>query len=107
MKNTIPHKGSVINYDNVTIEHIVPQSLSMGIPGFTRENVHKIGNLTLLTNKENDKVKNKTYKAKKSIYHDSDYDISKYFDDINEWSLQSAEDWEQFLQKMVCKVFVV
>lgn len=91
----------------MTIEHIAPQSPNIGIPGFTKENVHKIGNLTILTNKENDKAKNKTYEAKKSIYHDSDYGINKYFDNISEWSLQSAEDWEQFLQEMVCKVFVV
>lgn len=102
-----PHKGSVINYDDVTIEHIAPQSPGMGIPGFTKENIHKIGNLTLLTNKENDKAKNKTYEAKKPIYHDSDYDINKYFDEINEWSLERAEDWEQFLQEMICAVFVV
>ena len=102
-----PNKGTVINYDNVTIEHIASQSPSAAIPGFTNENLHKLSNLTLLTNGENDRAKNKAYAAKKVIYHGSDYTLNKYFDDVDDWSTESAEAWEQYLQEMVCKVFVV
>ncbi len=35
-----PQKGTVINYDNVTIEHIASQSPSAAVPGFTSENIH-------------------------------------------------------------------
>lgn len=102
-----PQKGTVINYDNVTIEHIASQSPGVAIPGFTGENVHKLSNLTLLTNNENDRVKNKAYAAKKAVYHDSDYTLNKYFDQVEDWNLESAETWERYLQEMVCKVFVV
>lgn len=102
-----PHKGTVINYDNVTIEHIASQSPSAAVPGFTNENVHKFSNLTLLTNAENDRAKNKAYTAKKAIYGESDYTINKYFDDVDDWNVKAAETWEQYLQKMACKVFVV
>lgn len=68
-----PQKGTVINYDNVTIEHIASQSPSAAVPGFTSENIHTLSNLTLLTNGENDRAKNKAYTAKKVIYHDSEY----------------------------------
>jgi hypothetical protein len=102
-----PHKGTVINYDNVTIEHIASQSPGTAIPGFTNENVHKLSNLTLLTNGENDRAKNKAYAVKKAVYHDSEYTLNKYFDDVDDWSTESAGAWEQYLQEMVCKVFVV
>lgn len=102
-----PQKGTVINYDNVTIEHIASQSPSTAVPGFTSENIHTLSNLTLLTNGENDRAKNKSYTAKKAIYHDSEYVINKYFDSVDDWSVESAKAWEQYLQEMVCKVFVV
>lgn len=102
-----PQKGTVINYDNVTIEHIASQSPSAAVPGFTSENIHTLSNLTLLTNGENDRAKNKAYTAKKAIYHDSEYIINKYFDGVDDWSVESAKAWEQYLQEMVCKVFVV
>lgn len=102
-----PQKGTVINYDNVTIEHIASQSPSAAVPGFTSENIHTLSNLTLLTNGENDRAKNKSYTAKKAIYHDSEYVINKYFDSVDDWSVESAKAWEQYLQEMVCKVFVV
>ena len=38
-----PQKGTVINYDNVTIEHIASQSPSAAVPGFTSENIHILG----------------------------------------------------------------
>jgi hypothetical protein len=66
-----------------------------------------LSNLTLLTNGENDRAKNKSYTAKKAIYHDSEYVINKYFDSVDDWSVESAKAWEQYLQEMVCKVFVV
>ena len=74
---------------------------------FTSENIHTLSNLTLLTNGENDRAKNKSYTAKKAIYHDSEYIINKYFDSVDDWSVESAKAWEQYLQEMVCKVFVV
>ena len=102
-----PQKGTVINYDNVTIEHIASQSPSTAVPGFTSENIHTLCNLTLLTNGENDRAKNKSYTAKKAIYHDSEYIINKYFDGVDDWNVENAKAWEQYLQEMVCKVFVV
>lgn len=69
--------------------------------------LHTLSNLTLLTNGENDRAKNKSFTVKKAIYHDSEYVINKYFDSVDDWSVESAKAWEQYLQEMVCKVFVV
>ena len=102
-----PQKGTVINYDNVTIEHIASQSPGAAIPGFTSENIHKLSNLTLLTTVENDRAKNKAYTAKKEIYLVSEYTINEYFEGVDDWSVESAEAWERYLQEMACKVFVV
>lgn len=93
--------------ETISIVHIASQSPSAAVPGFTSENIHTLSNLTLLTNGENDRAKNKSYTAKKAIYHDSEYIINKYFDSVDDWSVESAKAWEQYLQEMVCKVFVV
>lgn len=37
----------------------------------------------------------------------NNYIINKYFDSVDDWSVESAKAWEQYLQEMVCKVFVV
>ena len=102
------NKSSIINYDNVTIEHICSQSDDATPEGFTEETKHKVSNLTILTAAENnDKVRNKKYIDKQPIYINSDYCINKYFSNVPSWNQEEAEKWLNFIKEAACKIFVV
>ena len=101
-------KSSVINYDNVTIEHIFSQSDDITDAGFTEDNKHNISNLTILTATENnEEVRNKSYVEKKPIYETSDYQINKYFTDVTDWNQTESTKWINFIKDFACKVFAV
>ena len=102
-----PNTGSVINYDNVTIEHISSQSAATPLPEFAEDKVHCFYNLTMLTVLENDKANNKPFSLKKPIYENSAYNLNKYFVEVPQWDYLEAKKWEEYLKDFACKVFVV
>lgn len=102
-----PNTGSVINYDNVTIEHISSQSAATPLPEFVGDKVHNFYNLTLLTGAENDRANNKDFLSKKPIYEGSFYILNKYFTPLAKWDYTEAKEWEEYLKDFACKVFVV
>ena len=55
-----------IDYDGMTIEHLIPQS-QIGSGGFSEEIVGQIGNLILVPSELNAKLANKAFKDKKKI----------------------------------------
>ena len=100
-------KASVINYDNVTIEHISAQAAASPLAEFAGEKVHHFYNLTLLTCPENERVKAKDYCAKQPVYVDSEYVLNSYFSSVADWDYSEAQKWEEYLKDFACKVFVV
>ena len=101
------NRDCIINYENVTIEHICAQNSEEGTPVFGGEEVHKIQNLTILTSEENERVKNKTFDKKRPVYIDSQYCINNEFNDIETWLVEDSELWLEKIKKMSCKVFSV
>ncbi|MFR5864686.1 MAG: HNH endonuclease family protein [Acutalibacteraceae bacterium] len=97
----------MINYENVTIEHISSQADALPLPEFSGENAHRFYNLTILTVAENDRVKNKPYTLKKPIYEVSAYVLNKQFSTIAAWNYTEAKRWEEYLKDFACKFFVV
>ena len=69
--------------------------------------MHKFYNLTLLTREENDRVEAKNYADKKPIYMNSNYILNKYFNVVDDWTYNDAQNWETYLKDLACKVFVV
>ncbi len=102
-----PKTGAVINYDNVTIEHISSQAMATPLPEFAEDKVHCFYNLTLLTVPENDNANNKAFPLKKPIYENSAYVLNKYFSEVAQWDYLEAKKWEEYLKDFACKVFVV
>ena len=99
-------KTRIINYENITIEHIDAQSPA-GEALFQGEAVHKLKNLTLLTPRENDHAANKIYLDKKSIYVNSEYTLNSFFEDVALWDMEASLLWEKHLIDMACKIFIV
>lgn len=99
-------KSKIINYENISIEHIDAQSPA-GSAIFTGEDIHKLKNLTLLTPTENDHASNMNYVDKKSIYLSSEYKLNTFFADIDSWNAEVSVQWAEHLADMACKIFVV
>ena len=81
----------VVEPENVTIEHILPQDSSEWRAHLAElhdetfiDNIHKIGNLTLT--KMNSEASNDTFEKKKLIYEKSGYAITRAIAKIPDWS---------------------
>ena len=107
--NPKAEKGKVINFEDVSIEHIFSQSPQSGdVKPEGLEDINELRNLTLLTLKENgEKVKNKPYVTKRTVYVDSGYDINKKFETYEEWNTESMDSWLEYILDLSCKVFVI
>lgn len=91
MEENHAHKEGV-PFDNLTIEHIMPQTLSEWWQNHLGENweethelyLHTIGNLTLTA--YNTKLSNDDFKTKKDTYSESHLELNKYFSSISSWT---------------------
>ncbi len=102
----IATKTNIPNFDNITIEHISSQSPAC--PSlFIGDELHKLRNLTMLTQSENDDVANKPYVNKKPTYITSEFEINRYFDSVDEWRVEDSNNWLEYVVNMACKIFVV
>lgn len=101
-----PVTGKVINFEDVSIEHIISQN-----PQDTESvecDVNELKNLTILTLSENgDKVKNKPYSEKKPIYIKSEYSINERFQKYDKWTQDEMNDWLDYITTLSCKVFTI
>lgn len=101
------NKENIINYDNVTIEHIDAQNpqTSRVVPA---SDEHKLFNLTILSGPDNgERVKNKSFVEKKPIYLSSSYRINQKVGTYATWTLDNANDWQSFVVDFACKIFVI
>ncbi len=98
--------GRIIDFENVSIEHIASQHPEEEQEGVT--DVNEIKNLTLLTLKENgDIAGNKKFSEKKSVYNTSVFHINKKVGTYDKWDSESMNDWESYVLELSCKVFVI
>jgi hypothetical protein len=67
-------KGVSVDFDKLTIEHLAPQSL-IGENNYTDHNIGQLGNLILVSEDLNVKLKNKAFKEKKAILQNEGYDL--------------------------------
>lgn len=100
-------KENVINYDNVTIEHIDAQNpLTARVVPVADE--HKLFNLTILSGPDNgERVRNKSFVEKKPVYQSSSYRINQKVGTYATWTLENANEWQSFVVEFACKIFVV
>lgn len=100
-----------VNKQNLTIEHIMPQTLNSqwkSILGANYADVHKhslhtLGNLTLTG--YNAEIGNKPFDEKKSIYLQSNVSLNKYFQEITIWNGQEIKKRAQNLADIAIQVW--
>lgn len=76
----------VVNFHSITLEHI-EASNSEALDPELRPFVNSIGNLTVMSQAENDAVANKTFDRKKPVFAVSDLAINRAIGQYDDWDL--------------------
>ena len=100
-----------VNSSGLTIEHIMPQSLSsewkkgLGDEYNTIHDrwVHTLANLTLTA--DNPALSNKMFAEKKKLYEESKLNLNKYFDSLDTWNADTIEKRANELADMAIEIW--
>jgi len=101
----------VVPFTNLTIEHIMPQTLSEWWQNYLGNEweivyelqLHNIGNLTLTG--YNSELSNDDFYSKKKFYTDSHLEINKYFANVNEWKKTDIERRARTISEIMIKIW--
>lgn len=77
--------AAVVDYDQMTIEHLAPQSL-IGQQGYDDGLIGQMGNLILVSEELNGKLKNKAFKDKKRILTEAGYKLETLIQQATVWT---------------------
>jgi uncharacterized protein with ParB-like and HNH nuclease domain len=100
-----------INSDGLTIEHIMPQSLSSEWKQALDDEdniihdrwLHTLANLTLTA--DNPALSNKMFTEKKKLYKESKLNLNEYFDSLDTWDADSIEKRANELADMAIEIW--
>ncbi len=100
-----------INFDKLSIEHIMPQSLNETWKTNLGENwaitheflLHTLGNLTLTA--YNPELSNDIFIQKKEHFKNSHLELNKYFHSITSWTKQDIEQRSLYLADIALKIW--
>lgn len=94
---------------NYTIEHILPDNYNdIWNEVFSNEAekyVARLGNYTLLEDKENRKIGNKPYDEKKEFYKNSKFKLTKNELNFDEWNIASLNNYQNKLAKFAKSIW--
>lgn len=114
MEVTISKDDSLIpNPETLSVEHILPKKpgakwpTKMRAADFLKENVSKIGNLTILTEPMNRDCESREFSFKKTIYKDSKYALTKNLCHISDWTKAEIEQRQVALSKIAAATWVI
>ena len=110
IESSFNHKEAV-PFENLTVEHVMPQTLSEWWQEHLGEYwdethelyLHTIGNLTLTA--YNTELSNDDFHTKKGTLNESHLDLNKYFSDIPQWTRTEIEARAETLAKKVLEIW--
>lgn len=110
LEENFNHK-EIVPFDNLTVEHIMPQTLSewwQNHLGIEWDEVHElylhtIGNLTLTA--YNSELSNDDFNSKKDMLKESHIELNKYFLNLSKWTKSEIEDRADFLAKKALQIW--
>ncbi|WP_373481298.1 DUF262 domain-containing protein [Geminocystis sp.] len=110
LEESFEHKEKV-SFDNLTIEHIMPQTLSDWWKNYLGEDsditynllIHSLGNLTLTA--YNSELSNDTFINKQKALKESHLELNKYFTTVNYWQREDIEKRARLLVEKCLKIW--
>lgn len=107
------HTKEIVSSDNLTIEHILPQTLNnewkLMLKNQTEKldlYIHTLGNLTLTA--YNGELSNKSFSKKVDYFNNSNLRINHYFreQNIEIWNLEAIKKRSKYLTDIAVKVWI-
>lgn len=86
----------VTDYDQMTIEHLAPQSL-IGTSGYTDAIIGQVGNLLLVSEATNGKLKNKPFKEKKRLLREAKFPLPAEVQKAHSWGVAEIQNRTELL----------
>lgn len=110
IESSFNHKEAV-PFENLTVEHVMPQTLSEWWQEHLGEDweethelyLHTIGNLTLTA--YNTELSNDDFHTKKKTLNESHLDLNKYFSEIPKWTRAEIEARAETLAKKAVEIW--
>lgn len=110
LEESFGHKEQTA-FNNLTIEHIMPQTITewwqeqLGEDWQTTHELwlHTLGNLTLTA--YNPELSNADFNAKKQVLNESHIELNKYFKDISDWNRFEIEKRSNYLADIALTVW--
>jgi hypothetical protein len=94
----------VLDFENATIEHIYAENAAAPDPDL-EPLVDTLGNLTILSPKENDAAGDKPFDAKRPYLEKSTSTLNNQIAKVAEWNLAAVEQRQEHLIQMGIRVF--
>lgn len=96
----------------MSIEHILPENSSSPVwneafDNNTKDYVYRLGNYSILTNTDNRKCAAKDFEAKKNIYKDSRYKLSKDLCACPVWNIAELQKRQEYLARLAKEIWKV
>jgi uncharacterized protein with ParB-like and HNH nuclease domain len=110
LEESFAHKEGV-QFDNLTIEHVMPQTLSQWWQTHLGEDweethellLHTIGNLTLTA--YNAELGNDDFARKKERYSESHLELNRYFSPLQSWNRAEIDNRAEVLAKQALEIW--
>lgn len=110
LEESFSHK-EIVEFQNLTIEHIMPQTLSVDWQEELGDNweethdlfLHTIGNLTLTA--YNSELSNDKFSNKKNIFNESHLELNNHFNGIQSWTRAEIEKRAELLAKSATEIW--
>jgi len=106
---------TTVAYDNLTIEHILPETEYSKLPDCWQENfdletyerrLHTLGNLTLITQEMNSSIGNICFEDKKEVYEKDTFNLTKNIaKNYDEWNEESIKQRGECLLEYIKKIW--
>ncbi len=96
---------------NFTIEHILPENFDKdwndSFSGEAEKYVHRLGNYTLLEEKKNRIIGNKSFEEKRSVYKKSRYKLTSQELNYDDWNIGSLNDFQSKLARFAKSIWKI
>ena len=104
---------NIINENKYTVEHILPTSpehlkgWAHFDPKEHKDNIHLLGNLTLLSDRDNKPgaAYNRSFEKKKTIFEASLIKMTKEVSRVSEWSPAEIQNRQLKMARLACNVW--
>lgn len=100
----------IANSSRLSIEHILPENASSiewneHFENSCKEYMYRLGNYSLLTNTDNRKCGGRNFSAKKNIYANSKYNLSKNLCQLDVWNINNLAKRQEQMAEMALKIW--